>query len=401
MPPPEYLASRYYERWLWALERLVVEQGLLERDDRPSPTSASGARPRRRAPGRFHAGDRVRVRNQVTAGHTRVPAVPTRNHVGTVERIAFAWPNPGDVRRHRARTASRSSSYTVAFAATDLFGPAGRPHPHRRLRRQRPGGAVTELTPEQRTEVLERHLHDHGQRRPRRTSTPASTRWSSRWRPAADRARPSGARVVPRAWTDPEFRSRLLSDPVNHDLRVPPPDRADRRARGHARGAQRDRVHALLVLPERPARPPAGVVQELRVPQSAIVREPRASCSPSSGLEIEPDVELRVHDRPPSSATSYSPCGPPTPTPLDEEAARRPRHPQLDDRHRPPPLPLTGSKSATRVTERRKVSPGVNSCQKATVTPVSGEQVEDAVDGEAGGACCRRGRRRCRRRTGR
>ena len=29
MPPREYLASRYYERWLWAAERMAAEQGLL------------------------------------------------------------------------------------------------------------------------------------------------------------------------------------------------------------------------------------------------------------------------------------------------------------------------------------------------------------------------------------
>src|SRR5882724_2627810 len=30
MPPAEYLASSYYERWLWAVERLAADQGLLE-----------------------------------------------------------------------------------------------------------------------------------------------------------------------------------------------------------------------------------------------------------------------------------------------------------------------------------------------------------------------------------
>ena len=35
MPPDEYLASSYYERWLWAVEHLAVEQGLLDGDDRP------------------------------------------------------------------------------------------------------------------------------------------------------------------------------------------------------------------------------------------------------------------------------------------------------------------------------------------------------------------------------
>ena len=31
MPPTEYLAASYYERWLWGLERLLVEKGLLTR----------------------------------------------------------------------------------------------------------------------------------------------------------------------------------------------------------------------------------------------------------------------------------------------------------------------------------------------------------------------------------
>src|SRR5262245_48985903 len=72
MPPDEYLTSSYYERWLWALEHLAREQGLLDSDDRPpytswpSPTTPTWA-------GRFEAGDQVRVRNTVTSGHTRVP----------------------------------------------------------------------------------------------------------------------------------------------------------------------------------------------------------------------------------------------------------------------------------------------------------------------------------------
>ena len=30
MPPDEYLATRYYGRWLWAIERMAAEQGLLD-----------------------------------------------------------------------------------------------------------------------------------------------------------------------------------------------------------------------------------------------------------------------------------------------------------------------------------------------------------------------------------
>jgi hypothetical protein len=121
MPPAEYLASGYYERWLWALEHLAAEQGLLDGSaaptaiERPSPAVPPWA-------GRFRPGDRVRVRNSVTSGHTRVPRY-LRLHVGRVERVAFAWPNPSE----SAATGSYGEPelvYTVSFAAADLFDDA-------------------------------------------------------------------------------------------------------------------------------------------------------------------------------------------------------------------------------------------------------------------------------------
>jgi nitrile hydratase len=121
MPPAEYLASSYYERWLWALERLTAEQGLLDSDvrppaiERPSPATPTWA-------GQFQAGEVVRVRNAVTPGHTRVPRY-LRNHLGRVERVAIAWPNPGE----SAATGLYGQPelvYRVAFTAADLFGPA-------------------------------------------------------------------------------------------------------------------------------------------------------------------------------------------------------------------------------------------------------------------------------------
>jgi nitrile hydratase subunit beta len=33
MPAAEYLATSYYEHWLWGLERLLVEKGLLTREE--------------------------------------------------------------------------------------------------------------------------------------------------------------------------------------------------------------------------------------------------------------------------------------------------------------------------------------------------------------------------------
>ena len=121
MPPVEYLASSYYERWLWAIERLAAEQGMLDNETgppamaRPSPAMPTWAGP-------FRAGDQVRVRNPVTSGHTRVPRY-LRLHVGRIERVAFAWPNPGE----SAATGQYGKPelvYTVAFAGADLFDSA-------------------------------------------------------------------------------------------------------------------------------------------------------------------------------------------------------------------------------------------------------------------------------------
>lgn len=120
MPPGEYLSSGYFARWLWAIERLAAEQGLVAGRDGaprvtfPNPPLATWA-------GSFHPGERVRISNAVTSGHTRVPRY-LRRHVGTVERTACAWPNPGE----SAATGTYGEPelvYTVVFAAADVFGP--------------------------------------------------------------------------------------------------------------------------------------------------------------------------------------------------------------------------------------------------------------------------------------
>jgi nitrile hydratase len=121
MPPAEYLRASYYERWLWALERLVDEQGILDSParpplvPRPSPVTPTWA-------GRFHTGARVRVRNSVTSGHSRVPRY-LRLHVGRIERAAFAWPNPGESAASGVY-GEPELVYTVAFSGSELFGPA-------------------------------------------------------------------------------------------------------------------------------------------------------------------------------------------------------------------------------------------------------------------------------------
>ncbi len=66
---------------------------------------------------------------------------------------------------------------------------------------------MTELTPAQRAEVLERHLHEHGHIHPEEIDETLA---------AADRGEGAstafGARIVARAWTDPDYKARLLAD---------------------------------------------------------------------------------------------------------------------------------------------------------------------------------------------
>jgi nitrile hydratase len=119
MPPAEYLASRYYERWLWALERMAAEQGLLDGSGHPDPEphpSGEATTPRR-----FADGQRVRVANPVTKLHTRVPRY-IRNHVGTVVRRSCAWSHPTSSAA-TGRHGPMEHVYSVAFPASDLFGP--------------------------------------------------------------------------------------------------------------------------------------------------------------------------------------------------------------------------------------------------------------------------------------
>src|SRR5436853_871306 len=120
MPPTEYLTSAYYARWLWAIERLANEQGLLTGS--AAPPRIAGPEPSSRpTSARWQRGQRVRVLNRVSAGHVRVPRY-LRRHVGTVERAAFSWPSPAESAA-TGRYGAPEVVYTVAFAATDLFGP--------------------------------------------------------------------------------------------------------------------------------------------------------------------------------------------------------------------------------------------------------------------------------------
>ena len=121
-----------------------------------------------------------------------------------------------------------------------------------------------------------------------------------------------GAKVVARAWTDAAFKKRLLSDTraALAEIGIDIGTLAEFRVVENTReGAQRHRLHAVLLLPQDAARHPAGLVQEPRLPL-AHRRRParrarrvrRASCRPTwrCGCTIPPPI----------CATSCCRCGP-------------------------------------------------------------------------------------------
>jgi nitrile hydratase beta subunit len=137
IPPARYLASSYYERWLSAAETLLVERGIITREEllaKEGPTIdpnriANGVPARGPAQvkiksaktprARFTKGDRVRARNINPTGHTRLPRY-VRGKAGVVARdwgvFVFA-----DTNAHHAGE-KRQHCYSVAFDARELWG---------------------------------------------------------------------------------------------------------------------------------------------------------------------------------------------------------------------------------------------------------------------------------------
>lgn len=138
IPPARYLASSYYERWLAATETLLVERGVVTREELLAKQDASidpaliangvaarGPAPVKEKPGakppraRYVKGDRVRARNLNPAGHTRLPRY-VRGKEGVVARDwgVFTFP---DTNAHHAGTKPQHC-YSVLFDARELWG---------------------------------------------------------------------------------------------------------------------------------------------------------------------------------------------------------------------------------------------------------------------------------------
>jgi nitrile hydratase len=150
---------------------------------------------------------------------------------------------------------------------------------------------MTELTPAQRSEILERHLEDHGHIDADDIDAAIAAAESA----TGDRPSPAlGARVVARAWIDRDFRARLLSDPVGtlneyNPQTVPIAVLEDTPTVHHVIVCTLCSCYPGGLL----GNPPAWYKSfEYR---SRVVREPKTVLA-EFGTEIAPGVELRVHD---------------------------------------------------------------------------------------------------------
>jgi nitrile hydratase len=129
MLPAHYLSASYYERTLTGATSLLVEKGIVSREDleeragggfplaQPTASVASDGRTSGERP-RFAVGDRVRVRDIHPAGHTRVPRY-VRGVGGEVLHVTPPFPFP-DAAAH-GLPARSEATYHVLFRAEDLW----------------------------------------------------------------------------------------------------------------------------------------------------------------------------------------------------------------------------------------------------------------------------------------
>jgi hypothetical protein len=119
MEPASYLEAAYYERWLYAVESLLDEKGVLNAIDR-SPQGAPSTKLAESPAARFKTGDRVRARNMHPEGHTRLPRyVRGKSGVVTSVKGPFLLPDANAHGRHN----EWQFVYPVRFAARELWGP--------------------------------------------------------------------------------------------------------------------------------------------------------------------------------------------------------------------------------------------------------------------------------------
>jgi nitrile hydratase len=145
IPPAEYLAASYYEKWLKGLERLLVEHGLAAEAEIEAGRSASpgvglprvpraadvpallakGTSYERKpsTPASFKVGDLVRAKVMNPMGHTRIPRY-ARGRRGTIAAVhgVHVFPDSNSA----GSGENPQWLYSVAFAAREIWGPEAR-----------------------------------------------------------------------------------------------------------------------------------------------------------------------------------------------------------------------------------------------------------------------------------
>jgi len=148
---------------------------------------------------------------------------------------------------------------------------------------------MTSLTPEQRAEVLERHLHEHGHVDPDAIDETVAARERGDVASTA-----LGASIVARAWSDPDYKARLVADATTTVSEVA------RQTIPIAVLEDTETLHHVIVCtlcscyPSGVLGAPPSWYKSFEY-RSRVVREPRAVLA-EFGMDVPDRVELRVVD---------------------------------------------------------------------------------------------------------
>ena len=139
LAPVVYLQSPYYQRWLYRMENLLVERGMVTPAELASGTpegrsreplstedvferlrAARSARVDQPVEAKFKVGDAVLVRNIHPTGHTRTPRY-ARGRRGVIDRDhgVFIFPDT----HAEFKGESPQHLYSVRFTSRELWGP--------------------------------------------------------------------------------------------------------------------------------------------------------------------------------------------------------------------------------------------------------------------------------------
>ena len=141
LDPALYLSSSYYQRWLYRTENLLVDHGLVSREEIETPPAnrntkisreplslddiltrqrnTRSARLNDEVAPRYHMGDQVRARNIHPKGHTRIPRY-VRGRLGVIDRDhgVFIFPDTNAVFAGKRP----QHLYSVCFTAREIWG---------------------------------------------------------------------------------------------------------------------------------------------------------------------------------------------------------------------------------------------------------------------------------------